>query len=61
MKTEALAALVLFAAEELRASDERDLLTDRLDLDLTASWRARDALTLALTRLVALDGGRERP
>ena len=61
LKTEALAALVLFAAEELRASDERDLLTDRLDLDLTASWRARDALTLALTRLVALDGGRERP
>jgi len=61
LKTEALAALVLFAAEELRASDERYLLTDRLDLELTASWRARDALTLALDRLTALDGGRERP
>jgi hypothetical protein len=61
LKTEALAALVLFAAEELRASDERYLLTDRLDLELTASWRARDALTLALARLTALDGGRERP
>lgn len=60
LKTEALAALVLFAAETLRASDERYPLADRLDLDLTSACQAREALALALDRLDGLAAARAR-